>query len=130
MATKIPKAGEFAEGKLWFTRRGSEVTVGLTQSAIEELGELDSISLPSEGDEADTLDAIGNVDGTISSLELVAPARGSVIETNGVVETDPTIAQDDPAEEGWLFKMAIEDPAELKEYAVTEEADEDGSSED
>lgn len=121
MSEKAPKFGEFQDGKLWFTRKGNLITVGLTSLAIEEVGDIEKIEMPEESEDFVKGDAIGNVVGSTGELELTIPATGSVNEINSAVAGEPSLASDDPLEEGWLLKIEIEDPAELKEFGVLTE---------
>lgn len=116
MADIAPKEGEFGEGKLWFHRKGSTVTVGLTSLAIEEIGSVDSIEFPGEGDDFVKGDVIATVDGDSGKVEIVTPATGIVQEINDAAKESPEMVSEDPLEEGWLVKLEIEDTSDLKEF--------------
>ncbi|MBS1961366.1 MAG: glycine cleavage system protein H [Bdellovibrionales bacterium] len=105
---KVPKEGEFEGGKLWFSRRGNILTIGLTSGAIDKLGDLDGITLPEEGDHFDAGDEIVTVDGTRGSVEVTLPTKGVVLSVNPVA-SDPVAVSEDPLEEGWLVRYQIED---------------------
>ncbi len=120
MADVAPKSGEFLEGKLWFTRKSSVITVGLTNSGIEEIGAVESIEFPSEGDDFDKGDVVATVEGTKGSFEVTAPAAGVVHEINEAAKAEPEMISEDPLEEGWLIKLEIQDASDLKEYAIDE----------
>ncbi len=111
--SESPKSGEFSEGRLWFTRRNSVVTIGLTNLAIESLGAVQAIEFPSEGDDFEKGDAVLTVDGSSGKLEVTAPATGTVHEVNEAAQEEPDMVTEDPLEEGWLVKLSIEDPDEL-----------------
>jgi glycine cleavage system H protein len=114
MSDIVPRNGEYHEGNLWFDRRVQSVTVGLTSAAILALGELESVELPSEGEDYEQGDVMGTVEGTQGSLEILAPASCSVIEVNESAGRDPAVVQEDPVEEGWLFKVQVTQLDELK----------------
>ena len=114
MTDIIPKNGEYHGGKLWFDRKGQVVTVGMTSAAILMLGEVETVELPSEGEDYDQGDAMGSVDGTQGSRDIPARANGSVIEVNESASRDPELVQEDPLEEGWLFRMQITEIEGLK----------------
>lgn len=105
---KIPKEGEFDQGRFWFSRRGNVLTIGLTSAAIDALGDLEAIELPEEGDHFDAGDDIATVDGTRGTYGVALPMKGVVLEVNGVA-TDPSAVAEDPLEEGWLLKYQIDD---------------------
>jgi glycine cleavage system H protein len=106
--SKVPKEGEFEQGKLWYSRRGNVLTIGLTIGAIEKLGELEEITLPEEGDHFDAGDDIVVVDGTSGSVEIVLPSKGVVIAVNPIA-ADPVAVSEDPLEEGWLIRYQLDD---------------------
>ena len=113
----IPKYGEYADGKLWFSRKGSMVTIGLTTMATEEVGEITSIELPDEGDAFDKGDITVTIDGNLGNIEVTTPAAGVINEVNAAIKDESNIVTEDPLEEGWLVKIEIEDTSDLKEFA-------------
>lgn len=117
MAEPAPKSGEFHDGKMWFTRKGNLVTLGLTSLAIEELGDVEKVELPNENADFEKGEALGMIAGTQGSVELLTPATGMIQELNKSAAEDPTIVTEDPEEEGWLVRLEIEDPTDLKEFA-------------
>lgn len=117
MSDIAPKNGEYLEGKLWFHRKGTTVTLGLTNAAIEEIGQVESLELPDEGDDFDKGDVVVTVDGTQGKLEVIAPAAGIIHEINEAAQEEPDMVSEDPLEEGWLIKLEIQDTSDLKEYA-------------
>lgn len=106
--SKVPKDGEFDKGRIWFSRRGNVLTLGLTSSAIDSLGELDEIALPEEGDRFEAGEDIVTVEGTRGSVEVTLPSKGVVLAVNPVAG-DPVAVSEDPLEEGWLVKYQVED---------------------
>lgn len=130
--SSIPKSGEFQEGRLWFTRRGDVVTLGVTNLAIEEVGEVQSIEFPDEGADFTKGDTVMTVDGSNGKIEVIAPATGVVHSINQAAQEEPDMVSDDPLEEGWLIKLEMEDASDLKEFNVdiTEEEDEEDEDAD
>lgn len=116
MTDVAPKEGEFLEGKLWFQRKGSVITLGLTNVAVEEVGSVQTIEFPNEGDDFEKGDVILTVDGANGRLEVTTPASGIVQEVNLAAADEPDMVSDDPLEEGWLVKVQVEDTSDLKEY--------------
>ena len=118
MAADIaPKNGEFAEGKCWFHRKGTTVTIGLTSLAIEEIGDVTQVEFPDDGDDFTKGDIVVTIDGASGKLEVITPATGIIEEVNEAAKEEPEIISDDPLEEGWLVKLEIEDTSDLKEFA-------------
>lgn len=118
MSEVAPKNGEFQEGKLWFQRKGSSVVIGLTNSAIEDVGDVESIEFPEEGEDFDKGDAMITVEGTKGNLEITTPAAGVVQEINEAAKDEPEMISEDPLEEGWLIKLEIQDSTDLKEFSA------------
>jgi glycine cleavage system H protein len=114
MADIAPRNGEFLDGKLWFHRKGSMLTVGLTSLAIEEIGSVESVEFPDEGADFEKGETIVTVDGSLGKIEVVTPATG-------LVQDEPDMVSEDPLEEGWLVKLEIQDTSDLKEYAAEAE---------
>jgi glycine cleavage system H protein len=121
MSEKAPRTGEFSDGKLWFTRKVNVVTIGLTSSAIDELGEVEGITLPDEGEDFVKGDSVGAVEGNHGTVEIIMPATGAIQEVNSTATTEPQLVSGDPLEEGWLIKIEIEDSSELREFAAPQE---------
>lgn len=117
MSEIAPKNGEFQEGKLWFNRKGSTITVGLTNAAVEEVGSVEAIEFPDEGDDFDKGEVVVIVDGSNGKIEVATPAAGIVQEINESAQLEPDRVSEDPLEEGWLIKLEIQDTSDLKEYA-------------
>lgn len=115
MAEAAPKNGEFLEGKLWFNRKSNLVTIGLTSAAVEEIGTVQSIDFPDEGEDFEKGDIVLTVDGSTGKIEVITPASGVIQEINPEVKEEPEVASEDPTEEGWLFKIEVEDLTDLEE---------------
>ena len=118
MSEVAPKKGEYQDGQLWFRRKGSTITLGLTHAAIEELGQLEGLTLPDDGEDFQKGEAVVTVEGTKGSVEVTTPATGMVSEVNEAAKEETDLVSEDPLEEGWLVKLDIEDKTELKEYAL------------
>lgn len=116
-----PKSGEFMDGKAWFTRKQTVLTIGVTNAALDEIGEVESITLPDEGDDLATEEVVVTIEGTSGTLELITPAAGLVHAVNERVGDAPETLAEDPLEEGWLVKIEIQDPTDLKEFAESNE---------
>jgi len=118
MSEAAPKNGEYNDGKLWFQRKATIVTLGMTSSAIEEIGSVQSIDFPEEGLDFEKGEIIVTIEGTNGSFEVSAPASGIVQEINEAAKEEPEMVSDDPLEEGWLVKIEIQDTSDLKEFVV------------
>ena len=114
---KAPKEGEFLDGKAWFYRKGTTLTLGLTPAGIEEIGSVETIEFPNEGDDFEKGNIVVTVDGSNGKVELITPATGIIHELNEAAREEPEMVTEDPLEEGWLIKLEIQDSSDLKEFA-------------
>jgi glycine cleavage system H protein len=111
---------EYDEGRIWFKKRGGIVTVGLTEKALEEIGSVQSIQLPVEGDEFTRDDVVAEIEGARANFEVISPMDGGIVSVNESLSEDFDSLQGDPLDEGWIFK--------LKSVAGEEGEEEDSTS--
>jgi glycine cleavage system H protein len=88
-------------------------TVGITDFAEGELGDIVFVELEPEGSEFDQDEVFGTVEAVKTVSDLFAPISGEIIEINGKLEMEPEIVNDDPYGEGWMVKMKIADSSQL-----------------
>jgi glycine cleavage system H protein len=98
---------EYDEGKIWYKRKGGVVTVGLTEKAFEEIGGVQSINLPVEGDEVTQDDVVAEVEGDKQAFEVIAPVDGAIIAVNEILVEEFELLESDPLDEGWIFKIKV-----------------------
>jgi len=96
---------EYDEGRIWFKKKGAVITVGLTEKALEEIGTVQGIQLPAEGDEFTQDDVVVEIEGAKVNFEVISPADGGVVSVNEGLNDDLESLQGDPLDEGWLFKL-------------------------
>jgi len=113
------------DGKLWFSRKGTVVTLGITNAGLEEIGDIESIELPDDGGDFDKGEVIVTIEGTNDTLEVITPAAGLVHEVNTKLMEAPETLAEDPLEEGWLVKIEIQDPSDLAQFVENSDADEE-----
>lgn len=116
MSDSTSRNCEYSEGKLWFERQGTFLTLGLTSSAIDDLGSVESVNLPDEGEDFTKGEVVATIEGSKGSLEMITPASGVVEAVNSVLQEEPDRVAEDPLEEGWLIKVKIEDSSELPDF--------------
>ena len=90
-----------------------EVSLGITSHAQELLGDLVYIELPALGQVINKGDTIGVIESVKAASDLYSPLSGEVCAINSEVLNDPTLANNDPHNAGWLFKVKLADSAEL-----------------
>lgn len=97
----------------WLKLEGDVATVGITQHATTQLGDLVFIELPKVGAKLKKGAQASVVESVKTASDVYAPLDGEVVEVNQSVADDPTIVTADPLGRGWLYKLKLADVAEL-----------------
>ncbi len=103
----------FTEEHEWIDVSGDIATVGITDYAQEQLGDIVFVELPEEGATFDKGDDAAVVESVKAASDVYAPISGEVVEANGALEDEPALVNSDPEEDGWFFKLRIADTSEL-----------------
>ncbi|MGY8934636.1 MAG: glycine cleavage system protein GcvH [Alphaproteobacteria bacterium] len=104
---------KFSEDHEWIEVDGDTATVGITDYAQEQLGDVVFVDLPALGTELAVGDDVAVVESVKAASEIFAPLSGEIIEVNEDLEADPSKVNESAESNGWFFKMTIEDPPEL-----------------
>lgn len=91
----------------WVRVDGDTVTVGITDYAQEQLGDIVYVSLPQPGEQMEPGSVIGELESTKSVSDLFAPVAGEVLSQNEALEGSPELVNSDPYGEGWLMKLRL-----------------------
>ena len=106
----------YTEDHEWIRDEGDgTATVGITEFAQSELGDIVFVELEPAGTELDEGDAFGTVEAVKTVSELFMPVSGTLTEVNGALESQPELVNDDPYEEGWMARIELSDPGELED---------------
>jgi glycine cleavage system H protein len=100
----------FTKDHEWVRRDDDAVTIGITEYAQEQLGDLVFVELPEVGREVEATDAIAVVESVKAAADVFAPVAGKITEVNQAVVDDPSLVNSEPEADGWLFKMEMTDP--------------------
>ena len=103
----------YSEDHVWVEIRGDEATVGISQHAIDELGEISYIELPLEDEDIIVGDDIGLLESASDEIVIYSPLSGTIMAVNEELETEPALINDAPEEKGWIFKISNIDDSEL-----------------
>ena len=93
---------------------GDIATVGITDYAQEQLGDIVFVELPESGSEISKGKDAAVVESVKAASDVYAPITGEVTEANPALEDDPALVNSSPEDEGWFFKLTIADKAELE----------------
>jgi glycine cleavage system H protein len=119
-----PEENLYTEDHEWLMVQGDIGTVGITDFAQRELGDVVYVDLPEVGDTFDAGDPFGSVESVKAVSEIFCPASGEVIEVNAKLEDSPQLINESPHQGAWLIKIRITNPKELKELMSAEEYEE------
>jgi glycine cleavage system H protein len=103
----------FTEEHEWLKLEGDEVTVGITEHATEQLGDLVFVELPKEGATVAKGEEIVTIESVKAASDITAPLDGQITEVNPAIVANPALVNEDPMEDGWFFKMTLADPSEF-----------------
>ncbi|MGE8132131.1 glycine cleavage system protein GcvH [Novosphingobium subterraneum] len=103
----------FTKDHEWIAVEGDEATVGITDYAQSQLGDITFVELPGAGSEVGKGDSASVVDSVKAASDVYAPVSGTVTVANAALEDQPELVNSDPEGEGWLWKMTLSEAAEL-----------------
>lgn len=104
----------FTDEHEWIDVEGESATVGITDYAQEQLGDIVFVELPSVGTMLDKGGDAAVVESVKAASDVYSPITGEVTEVNESLEEDPALVNSSPEEDGWFFRLSISDSSELK----------------
>ncbi len=113
--SNIPENVRFTETHEWVRKDGDKYTVGLTDHAQHEMGEIVMVELPAAGTDLTREEAAGGLEAVKTAEDFFAPMDGEVLEVNGELEGNPALVNEDPYGEGWLFSLKASDDSQFEE---------------
>lgn len=105
----------------WVRVEGGVATIGISDFAQEQLGDVVYIDLPSAGGEVSAGDSFGEIESVKSVSELFSPVSGTVVEVNEPLRDAPEVVNADPYGDGWMIKVQLADPSEVDGLMSAEE---------
>ena len=109
----IPDDLQYTKSHEWVRTEGDTATIGITEHAQEELGDVVFVELPDEGATIEAGESFGTVESVKAVSDLYAPVGGEVVEVNSSLEDAPEKINDDPYGEGWIVKLRTSEEADL-----------------
>lgn len=112
--SNIPHDLQYTAAHEWIRREGNVLTIGITDFAQAQLGDVVFVELPEEGSEVMVGDSIAVVESVKAASDVYAPATGTVIEINEALIDSPELVNEDPYEDAWFFKIELTDEEETE----------------
>ncbi|GAB5352960.1 glycine cleavage system protein GcvH [Qipengyuania sp. 483] len=103
----------FTDEHEWIDLEGETATVGITDFAQGQLGDIVFVELPDVGTMVEKGKDAAVVESVKAASDVYAPLSGEVVEVNDSLEDDPALVNSSPEEDGWFFKMTVSDKSEL-----------------
>jgi glycine cleavage system H protein len=112
---------KYTEEHEWIKIDDGIATVGISKHAAEELGEIVFVELPKINLEVGQMDEIGTIESVKTVSSLFSPLTGKIVEVNTELEGTPELINDASDDDGWIFKMKIDDMVEANDLMTEEE---------
>jgi glycine cleavage system H protein len=120
MSDNYPNDLLYTEDHEWARVENQLVTVGVTQFAVEQLGDVTQVELPREGEMLKVRDVFGTVESVKAVSDLFAPVSGKVVKINTPLVDSPEYVSEDPYDGGWMITIEITNAEELGKLMSSE----------
>ena len=116
----IPQDLKYTQDHEWVRVEGDEATVGITDFAQSELGDIVYVEVETEGETLAKEAVFGTVEAVKTVSDLFQPLSGEIIAFNNQLEDTPELVNEDPYGEGWIVKIKLSDPSEIADLLSSE----------
>ena len=106
----------FTKEHEWVSIDGNIATIGISDFAQEQLGDITFIELPGVGDDLDQFEQYASVESVKAASDIYAPLDGKVVDTNGDLADEPEVINTDPYQSGWIYSMEPDDATGLEDF--------------
>ena len=107
---------KFTEEHEWLLDEDGIVTVGITEHAAEQLGDIVFVELPEVGTEVTKDDEIVVIESVKAASDILAPIDGEIVEVNEAIVDEPGKVNEDPMGDAWFFRIKPSDPSQMDDY--------------
>jgi len=118
---ELPEDLKYTREHEWVSIEENVATVGITDHAQEQLGEVVFVELPGVGDRVEKSEPFGVVESTKAVSDIYAPLTGEVTEVNDDLPDSPELVNEDPYGDGWMVKITIGEDTDLDDLMTAEE---------
>jgi glycine cleavage system H protein len=105
----VPEELQYTKSHEWVRTEGDTATLGITDYAQDELGDIVFVELPEEGTTFDAGDSFGTVESVKAVSDIYTPVGGEVVEVNEALNDNPEKINEDPYGDGWIVKLSVSD---------------------
>jgi len=116
-----PKEYKYTKEHEWIKVEGDIGTIGITNFAQEQLGDIVSVEFPNIGKEFSTGESMALIDSMKTTSDVYAPVSGEILDVNSELESQPELMNEDPYGKGWILKLKIKNPDELEKLMNVED---------
>lgn len=109
----VPDDRKYTQEHEWVMIEGDVATIGVTDFAAGELGDVVFVELPETGSEFSQGDTVGTIESVKAVADLYLPVSGEIIAVNDAVVDSPELVNSDPMDEGWMIKVRLNDMTEI-----------------
>ena len=117
----IPDNLSYTKEHEWISIEDNIATVGISDYAQSELGDIVFVEMPNIDDVFDKNDVFGTIEAVKTLADLFLPVSGKIIEINESLESNPELVNSSPYNDGWLVKIEVKDVAELEDFLNSED---------
>lgn len=110
-----PDSLKYTQDHEWVAIDGDTITVGITDFAQSELGDIVYVEIETEGEEIEKGEVFGTVEAVKTVSDLFMPISGTITAVNEELEGSPELVNEDPYEKGWMIKIKVSDTSDLEE---------------
>ena len=110
----VPDDLLYTDSHEWIKREGDNIRVGITDHAQAELTDVVYVELPKKDRQVNAKEAIAVVESVKAASDIYAPAKGTVVDANKALESNPALINTDPFGEGWIYVLKIDSADDLK----------------
>ncbi|WP_276480529.1 glycine cleavage system protein GcvH [Paraflavitalea pollutisoli] len=109
----IPANLRYTKDHEWVLLEGTTATIGITDFAQRELGDIVYVDVPTVGKPLQAEDVFGTVEAVKTVSDLFLPVAGTITELNSDLESEPELVNSDPYGDGWMVKLTVSNPADV-----------------
>lgn len=110
----FPENLRYSKDHEWISLDGNTATVGITEFAQQELGDIIFVDISSQGKSLNADEVFGTIEAVKTVSDLFLPVAGTIEEVNPILGSNPELVNTDPYGEGWVIKMKVNNPADLE----------------